>query len=166
MNEKQKYRRRLQKNQDSAAAARHAQDAYLKNLETQANAFDSEMCALENKLRRSRAEKEEISRLNAVLMDHTRNLEAELQRLREISSKNNNNKNAPAGNINNINTSSNANININPIAFALDEIVGGNHNAFTNNISLENKALLEEYSAPAFSFPNTASKTHKITPAF
>lgn len=87
MTERQKYRRRLQKNQDSAAAARFANDAYLNNLETQVDRYDADMNCMATTLRRVEAERDEYARLNEVFMDHTKRLEAELQALREERAK-------------------------------------------------------------------------------
>eukprot|EP00171_Calliarthron_tuberculosum_P006959 IDg6959t1 len=83
MSEHQKYRRRLQKNQDSAAAARFASEAYLNNLELQVQNYDTDMAQMAAKLRRAEAERDEVARINNVLMSHTRSLEAELQAIRE-----------------------------------------------------------------------------------
>lgn len=84
MTERQKYRRRLQKNQDSAAAARFAQDAYTNCLETQVERYDNDMNKVMNENRRLEAERDEMARINTVYMNHTTQLEAELQKLREI----------------------------------------------------------------------------------
>ncbi len=83
MSEDQKYRRRLQKNQDSAAAARHASESYLTELERQVKAYDEDMTRMEDKVRGVEFERDEYARINTVLMERNRKLEAEMAQLRE-----------------------------------------------------------------------------------
>lgn len=83
MTEHQKYRRRLQKNQDSAAAARYASDSYLAELEAQVERYDVDMTATLGQLRRVEAEREEYMRISQMALDTNKQLEIELAHMRE-----------------------------------------------------------------------------------
>lgn len=75
--EHQKYRRRLQKNQDSAAAARFAQDAFLANLEAQAEAYDLDMTRMEDNCQKITAERDAYKQL-------AENYATQLQHCRQV----------------------------------------------------------------------------------
>ena len=78
---KQKYHRRLAKNQASAAAARHAHDAYISNLELQVRAYDIEMTNMEFQESLVKRQLNENLRQNEVLNERNRML---LQQITEI----------------------------------------------------------------------------------
>lgn len=62
MSEDQKYHRRLKMNQDSAAAARHAQEAYVATLEELVQTAEAEKATLAMEANNLRAERDELAR--------------------------------------------------------------------------------------------------------
>ena len=85
MSAKQKYHRRLAKNQASAAAARHAHDAYISNLELQVRAYDIEMTNMEyqealvkRQLMENRLQNEMLNERNQILLQQINEIQAVL----------------------------------------------------------------------------------------
>jgi len=67
---REKYLRRLQKNQDSAAAARFAHDSYVACLETQASHYDGEVTRTQEELRISQEERDRCAAVVAQRQAH------------------------------------------------------------------------------------------------
>ena len=78
----EKYRRRLQKNQESAAAARYAHDAYMENLEFQVRAYDIDMTNMERREHQVQMQRNKNIEFNALLNERSRRLQTEIQHLR------------------------------------------------------------------------------------
>lgn len=78
----EKYRRRLAKNQESAAATRYANEVYLKQLELQVRAYDIDMTNIENIAGQVEKQRNDNCRLNSILHDQKRRMIEEIHRLR------------------------------------------------------------------------------------
>lgn len=82
MTAREKYVRRLRKNQDSAAAARYAHDSYVNCLETQAHEFDGTVLRTQEELRISEAERDQGAAIIAQRQAHNAALSEQVQTLK------------------------------------------------------------------------------------
>lgn len=73
MTENQKYHRRLKMNQDSAAAARHAQEVYIQTLESLVEVTESEKSVLSIQAHNLKNERDDLMRRVAQLQDQLNN---------------------------------------------------------------------------------------------
>ncbi len=73
MTENQKYHRRLKMNQDSAAAARHAQEVYIQTLENLVEVTESEKSVLSIQAHNLKNERDDLMRRVSQLQDQLNN---------------------------------------------------------------------------------------------